>query len=90
MYIFKNRHLELEITLAIPVSNDKKYNWNNATGQGLEIRFEKFVDGENDHEIRNIVWKMHISKCPKTIFPVLVQWYGGGGGPCAVVEAACL
>ena len=77
MYIFKNRHLELEITLAIPVSNDKKYNWNNAAGQGLEIRFEKFVDGEIDQEycLKNAYLKMS-----KTIFPVLVQWYEGGRG----------
>ena len=34
IYIF--RHLKLEIALAIPVSNDKKYNWNNSAGQGLK------------------------------------------------------
>ena len=39
MYIFKNknifRHLKLEIALAIPASNDEKYNSNNLAGQGL-------------------------------------------------------
>ena len=39
MYIFENiyifRHLKLEIALAIPASNDEKYNWNNSAGQGL-------------------------------------------------------
>ena len=35
IYIF--RHLELEIALAIPASNDEKYNWNNLAGQGLKI-----------------------------------------------------
>ena len=39
MYISKNiyifRHLKLEIALAIPASNDEKYNWNNSAGQGL-------------------------------------------------------
>ena len=25
----------LEIALAIPASNDEKYNWNNSAGQGL-------------------------------------------------------
>ena len=39
MYIFEKylyfRHLKLEIALAIPASNDEKYNWNNSTGQGL-------------------------------------------------------
>ena len=33
IYIF--RHLKLEIALAIPASNDEKYNWNNSAGQGL-------------------------------------------------------
>ena len=33
IYIF--RHLKLEIALAIPASNDKKYNWNNSAEQGL-------------------------------------------------------
>ena len=32
-YIF--RHLKLEIALAIPASNDEKYNSNNSAGQGL-------------------------------------------------------
>ena len=40
MYIFKNkkkiRHLKLEIALAIPASNDEKYNSNNSAGQGLK------------------------------------------------------
>ena len=31
------RHLKLEITLAIPASNDEKYNSNNSAGQGLSI-----------------------------------------------------
>ena len=39
MYIFKkskkNRHLKLEIALAIPASNDEKYYSNNSAGQGL-------------------------------------------------------
>ena len=35
IYIF--RHLKLEIALAIPASNDKKYNWNNSAGQGLNV-----------------------------------------------------
>ena len=30
------RHLKLEIALAIPASNDEKYNWNNSAGQGLK------------------------------------------------------
>ena len=29
------RHLKLEIALAIPASNDEKYNWNNSAEQGL-------------------------------------------------------
>ena len=29
------RHLKLEIALAIPASNDEKYNWINSAGQGL-------------------------------------------------------
>ena len=29
------RHLKLEIALAIPASNDEKYNSNNSAGQGL-------------------------------------------------------
>ena len=29
------RHLKLEIALAIPASNDDKYNSNNSAGQGL-------------------------------------------------------
>ena len=33
IYIF--RHLKLEIALAIPASNDEKYNLNNSAGQGL-------------------------------------------------------
>ena len=33
IYIFC--HLKLEIALAIPASNDEKYNWNNSAGQGL-------------------------------------------------------
>ena len=33
IYIF--RHLKLEIALAIPASNDEKYNWNNSAGKGL-------------------------------------------------------
>ena len=35
IYIF--RHLKLEIALAIPASNDEKYNWNNSAGQGLLV-----------------------------------------------------
>ena len=30
------RHFELAIALAIPASNDEKYNWNNSAGQGLK------------------------------------------------------
>ena len=30
-----SRHLKLEIALAIPASNDEKYNSNNSAGQGL-------------------------------------------------------
>ena len=36
IYIF--RHLKLEIALAIPASNDEKYNWNNSAGLGLTIQ----------------------------------------------------
>ena len=43
MYIFekyeKNRHLKLEIALAIAALNGEKYNWNNSAGQGLMIIF---------------------------------------------------
>ena len=39
VYFFMNRnifrHLKLEIALAIPASNDEKYNWNNSAGRGL-------------------------------------------------------
>ena len=35
IYIF--RHLKLEIALAIPASNDEKYNWNTSAGQGLTL-----------------------------------------------------
>ena len=31
------RHLKLEIALAIPASNDEKYNLNNSAGQGLNV-----------------------------------------------------
>ena len=31
------RHLKLEIALAIPASNDEKYNSNNSAGQGLTL-----------------------------------------------------
>ena len=31
------RHLKLEIALAIPASNDEKYNWNNSAEQGLTL-----------------------------------------------------
>ena len=41
MYIFEKylnfSHLKLEIALAIPASNDEKYNWNNSAGQGLSV-----------------------------------------------------
>ena len=41
MYFKKNlaifRHLKLEIALAIPASNDKKYNKNPSAGQGLKV-----------------------------------------------------
>ena len=41
MYFFINsnifRHLKLEIALAIPASNDEKYNWSNSAGQGLNM-----------------------------------------------------
>ena len=33
--IYSFCHLKLEIALAIPASNDEKYNWNNSAGQGL-------------------------------------------------------
>ena len=50
MYIFKNfyifRHLKLEIALAIPASNDEKYNWNNSAGQGLNIGMIEWPDKE--------------------------------------------
>ena len=35
IYIY--HHLKLEIALAIPASNDEKYNWNNSAGQGLML-----------------------------------------------------
>ena len=35
IYIFRN--LKLEIALAIPASNDEKYNLNNSAGQGLKL-----------------------------------------------------
>ena len=38
IYIF--RHLKLAIALAIPASNDEKYNWNNSAGQGLNNAYE--------------------------------------------------
>ena len=31
------RHLKLEIALAIPASNDEKYNTTNSAGQGLNM-----------------------------------------------------
>ena len=31
------RHLKLEIALAIPASNNEKYNTTNSTGQGLIV-----------------------------------------------------
>ena len=31
------RHLKLEIALAIPASNDEKYNSSNSAGQGLTL-----------------------------------------------------
>ena len=41
MYIFEKYlyscHLKLEIALAIPASNDEKYNWNNSAVQGLIV-----------------------------------------------------
>ena len=41
MYFFINsnifRHLKLEIALAIPASNDEKYNWSNSAGQGVTV-----------------------------------------------------
>ena len=37
------RHLKLEIALAIPASNDEKYNITNSAGQGLTLTtLEKF------------------------------------------------
>ena len=33
------RHLKLEIALAIPALNYKKYNSNNSAGQGLKIKY---------------------------------------------------
>ena len=35
--IYNFRHLKLEIALAIPASNDEKYNWNNSAEQGLTV-----------------------------------------------------
>ena len=36
-YITIFRHLELEIVLETPASNDKKFNRNNTAGQGLPL-----------------------------------------------------
>ena len=41
IYIF--RHLKLEIALAIPASNDEKYNWSNSAGQGLTEFYTRTV-----------------------------------------------
>ena len=38
IYIF--RHFKLKIALAIPASNDEKYNWNNSAGQGLKSNLQ--------------------------------------------------
>ena len=43
IYIF--RHLKLGIALAIPASNDEKYNWNNSTGQGLMTTERQYIIG---------------------------------------------
>ena len=32
----------MEIALAIPASNDEKYNWSNSTGQGLTFEVIEF------------------------------------------------
>ena len=37
------RHLKLEIALAIPASNDEKYNWSNSVGQGLKLQSDPFT-----------------------------------------------
>ena len=33
----------MEIVLAIPASNDEKYNWSNSAGQGLKKLFLSFM-----------------------------------------------
>ena len=53
MYIFEKiyiifRHLKLEIALAIPASNDEKYNWNNSAGQGLKFNFHMMIFDNNN------------------------------------------
>ena len=46
----KNRHLKLEIALAIPASNNEKYNSNNSAGKGL-TRLSHVFDGEKIQRI---------------------------------------
>ena len=47
MSIFINsnicRRLKLEIALAIPASNDGKYNWSNSAGQGLGVFLMEWI-----------------------------------------------
>ena len=38
------RHLKLEIALAIPASNDEKYNWSNSAGQGLKWHIHRIYN----------------------------------------------
>ena len=48
------RHLKLEIALAIPASNDEKYNSNNSAGQGL--KFCKYIIPLNKCTYTNMVY----------------------------------
>ena len=48
------RNFELEIALAIPASNDVKYNWNNLAGQGLKREIKSPISALNARKkIRN-------------------------------------
>ena len=79
MYIFEKylhfRHLKLEIALAIPASNDEKYNWNNSAGQGLKWDFyikrrKKYLQitmAQNDIFICKLVHKTSRQQWLKTI-----------------------
>ena len=53
MYILKQynifHHLKLEIVLAIPASNDEKYNLNNSAEQGLTLNPLSPHDALNHH-----------------------------------------